>query len=161
MSIDGGAEILLGCRVSQLRLGLGPTVSEATEQNTLVLIIHNTSSQPCDLHGYPETVLWSNWTAALPFSYHHGGDEMLTVAYPHIVTLPAHGRAYAALNKNTCEAGQRHAAAVISLTPPGEDRALTLRLNHYPILGYCGPGQPGHTIDVSPVEPTFRDVLRY
>lgn len=159
-SIDGGAEILLDCSASQLRLGIGPEVSEATQQNTLVLVIHNTSAQPCDLDGYPRAILWSGRTAALPFGYHRGGDQMLTDAYPSIVTLPGHGGAYVALNKNTCEAGQRRAAAAISLTPPGEDGALILRLNRYPILGYCAPGQPGHTIDVSPVEPTFRDVLR-
>jgi hypothetical protein len=161
MSIDGGAEILLDCRSSQLRLGIGPEVSEATQQNTLVLIIHNISAQPCDLDGYPQAVLFDTRMAALPFGYARGGDQMLTIQPPRIVTLPARGEAYLGLNKNTCVYPDRRIGAFISLRPPGEDRALTLRLGRYPLLDYCGPGDPGHTIDLSPVEPTFRDVLRH
>jgi hypothetical protein len=122
-------------------------------------MIHNISPGACDLDGYPQSVLVDARMAPLPFSYRQGGDVMLTRAYPRIVTLPAGGAAYLALNKNTCVAGERRMAAFISLTPPGEDQALTLRLGRYPILGYCGPGDPGHTIDLTPIEANFHRLL--
>jgi hypothetical protein len=36
---------------------------------------------------------------------------------------------------------------------------LQQRLRTYPVLGYCGGSDPGHVVDMSPVEMTAQAVL--
>jgi hypothetical protein len=36
---------------------------------------------------------------------------------------------------------------------------LSLTTARYPAVGYCPPGDPGHTVNVTPVEPSLRSVL--
>jgi len=43
--------------------------------------------------------------------------------------------------------------------PPNDYQSLSFYKPRYPILDYCRVGDPGHTVDVSPVEPTLRGVL--
>ena len=45
------------------------------------------------------------------------------------------------------------------MIPPNDYQPLTSTKPRYPILSYCPAGDPGHTVDVSPVEPTLRDIL--
>jgi Protein of unknown function (DUF4232) len=139
----------------------GPRVSEATEQNTLVLVFRNISASACVMRGYPDIALADGAGRRLPFSYHRHGDQMLTSAPPEVTTLAPGGQAYSAVNKNTCEAFSRHSAASAEVTPPGQHQPLLVRLHHYPILGYCGPGEPGHAIDIAPVEPTMEALLAH
>ena len=57
---------------------------------------------------------------------------------------------------------QRHyyrAAHIFQVIPPNDYQALSFAKPRYPILAYCRAGDPGHTVDVSPVEPTLRDIL--
>jgi hypothetical protein len=36
---------------------------------------------------------------------------------------------------------------------------LSLTTARYPAVGYCPPGDPGHTVNVTPVEPSLHGVL--
>ena len=125
-----------------------------TEQATRLLVLRNLSSDPCKLDGYPNIGLLDAGGATLPFSYHDGGDQMITRARPTAVDLRPHGAAYVAINKNSCVNFTRLNAARVRVTPPGSESAISLKLARYPVLNYCGPGTLGHTIDVTPVEPT-------
>ena len=147
------------CRLSQLQLAAGPRISEATEQNTLVLVFRNVSATACDMRGYPRIALADGSGRRLSFVYRQGGDQMLTSAPPGLVRLPPGGYAYSALNKNSCVSFAQSGAAQAEVTTPGQHEPLVLTLPHYPILGYCGPRDPGHTIDLAPVEPTSEGVL--
>jgi Protein of unknown function (DUF4232) len=142
------------CQPAQLRLSAGPRVSEESEQNTVLLVLRNVSETSCELRGYPRIELLDAAGAKLAFQYLRHGDQMLTNSRPGPVRLRAGATAYSAINKNTCELGQTQLATRIVVTTPGSSRPLTLRLPRYPELGYCGPGQPGHVIDITPVEPT-------
>jgi Protein of unknown function (DUF4232) len=142
------------CQPAQLRLAAGPRVSEATEQNTVLLVLRNVSRTSCELRGYLRIELLDAAGAKLAFRYLRHGDQMLTSSRPRLVTLRTGAAAYSAINKNTCEFGQTRLARGIAVTTPGSSRALTLRLPRYPELGYCGPDEPGHVIDIAPVEPT-------
>ena len=147
------------CRSLQLRVALGPLVSEATQQNTVILGFRNVSSTTCDLRGYPSIVLSDSSRAALPFAYHHGGDQMLTRRPPTLVVVRPGAVVYAAFNKNSCVMLASHSAVGGEVTPPGSSQPLAFDLQHYRILDYCPAGDPGHVVDVSPVEPTRRDVM--
>ncbi len=147
------------CRSTQLQLSAGPRVSERTQQHTLLLVFRNVSATECVLRGYPAITLVDSAGHRLDFSYRRRGDQMLTSARPGLVTLPPGGLAYSAINKNACVSFAARSAASADVTPPGQREPLVLKLARYPILDYCGVGDPGHTIDIAPVEPTSADVM--
>jgi hypothetical protein len=146
------------CLPSQLRLAVGPRISEATQQNTLLLVFRNVSATGCAMRGYPGIALTDRTGARLALRYRRHGDQMITRMSPVLVPLPPDAVAYSAINQNTCTTFERRAVRV-EVIPPGGHEALALRLPAYPILGYCGPGVPGHVIDIAPVEPTAPAVL--
>lgn len=121
-------------------------------------MLRNVSATGCDLRGYPGIALASTKGAGRPFSYRRRGDQMLTSRPPRLVPVPPGAAAYTAINKITCAAAEvtpvTGIAIRIQVTPPGDDRPLTLTLPCYPILGYCGSGDPGDVIDIAPVTPT-------
>jgi len=51
------------------------------------------------------------------------------------------------------------AMARLRVIPPGDHHPLTAVLPAYPELGYCGLGDPGHVVDISPAEPTIQAVF--
>ncbi len=147
------------CQSRQLRVTLGPLVSEATEQNTVILEFRNVSATTCDLRGYPSIVLSDSSGAVLPFAYHRGGDQMLTSKPPTLEVLRPGAIAYAAFNKNSCVMYASRSAVGGDVTPPGSSQPFAFDLRHNRILDYCPAGDPGHVVDISPVEPTSRAVM--
>jgi Protein of unknown function (DUF4232) len=147
------------CQSRQLRVALGPLVSEATEQNTVILEFRNISATTCDLRGYPSIMLSDSSGAALPFAYHQGGDQMLTSKPPTLDVLRPGAIAYTAFNKNSCVMYALRSAVGGEVTLPGSSQAFAFDLRHYRILDYCPAGDPGHVVDISPVEPTRRAVM--
>jgi len=154
-SVSGGS-LTAGpfCKVSQLRLYAGTKVSEMTEQDTRLLILHNISTRGCDLHGYPSITLLDSRGAVLGFRYRRRGDQELTGAAPARVAVPVNHRAYFALNKTACVARAKALAGKLVVTVPHARGKLTLKLALYPLLDYCAAPDPGHTIDVTPIEQT-------
>lgn len=148
-----------GCSSSQLRLSIGPHVPEATQQNTLLILLTNVSAARCSLDGYPGIALSASSGPALRFTYRRSGDQTLTSALPTRIWLRPGAVAYLGINKETCTARQTVVAQRIRVTPPGDRRPIAVRLPAYPMLGYCGPGDPGHVIDITPAEPSFQAVL--
>jgi hypothetical protein len=149
------------CRSAQLQLSAGPRISEATQQDTLLLVFRNVSAAECVMRGYPAITMADSAGHQLDFSYSRHADQMLSSAPPELVTLPPRGFAYSAVNKNTCVGFASRSAASADVTPPGQREPLVLKLPHYPILGYCGASDPGHTIDIAPVEPKSADLLAH
>lgn len=143
------------CTTSQLRLKLGPLVSEKTEQHTAAFALRNLHARACSLIGYPTVTLLDSAGRLLPFAYGHRGDQMITGAAPDTVRLPGGGSAYFALNKNACVSFTRRASTQIRVALPASRGNLSLRLPHYPLLDYCPAGDPGNGITVSPIEPTL------
>jgi hypothetical protein len=144
------------CAPSQLRLTLGPLVSEKTEQHTAAFVLANVARGSCRLDGYPTVTLVDGAGTPLRFAYGHRGDQMITAAGPEPVNVAAGGSAYFELNKNACVSFTRRQAAEIHVRLPGSNGSLSLRLPHYPLIDYCPPGDPGDGITLSPLEPTLR-----
>jgi hypothetical protein len=144
------------CRPQQLRLQNGPRVSEKTQQETAIFVLRNASSRRCELDGYPDVALWTAHGRYLPFRYRQHGDQMLTSAKPHQVTLAPGGHAYFGINKNACVGRSTASARYLTMFPLGQ---LHQTLNKYPVLGYCDIHDPGHVVDISPFETTVRAVL--
>jgi hypothetical protein len=142
------------CTTSQLRLKLGPLVSEKTEQHTAAFVLNNLERNACTLDGYPTVTLLDSAGRVLPFAYGHRGDQMITAAPPTAVHVPGGGAAYLELNKNACISYTTRRATMIRVGLPDSQGSLLLRLPHSPLIDYCPAGDPGDAITLSPIEPT-------
>jgi hypothetical protein len=158
------------CRLSQFAVSLGPYVSEATGQHTLALRLANRGSRTCVLDGYPRVMLYDA-AGAIPFVIRHGGDQMISSRPPKPVVVRPGGRAFVVINKYRCDrgavpgtrgtrririsSGTRAAAGSASITF-GDLHTIPMP---YRIPDYCGRGDPGSTLAVSPFVGTVRAAL--
>lgn len=149
----------VACQPAALQLAHGRPMSQATQQELLIFTLTNVSGTGCDLRGYPGLALLTAAGRLLPFHVRWGGDEMLTSTRPVLVPLAPGGTAYLGINKNACVRHYYRAAHIFQVIPPNDYQALSYYKPGGPILDYCRAGDPGHTVDVSPVEPTLFDVL--
>jgi hypothetical protein len=66
------------------------------------------------------------------------------------------------INKYRCDLEDKAAAGAVQLIPPGDAMPLQLALSPSAIsLAYCGPGDPGSIVSVSPVASTLRETLAH
>ena len=156
-----GSEAATACRMSAFRLRLGPWISEATGQHTLALRLVSQSASSCVLKGYPSVTL-SDRAGPVPFLIRHGGDQMITSRPPtRVLVRPGRG-AFVLMNHYRCDRGDLRATTVVKIGLRGHTRReiATLRLTDpYRMPNYCGPGDPGSVLTVSPFEPTLRSAF--
>ena len=136
----------------------GGQISEATGQNTLGLYLTNKSGTTCHMVGYPGVSFVDSSGEPIPFVYRRGGDQMVTSKAPQIVNLPAGAIAYVEVNKYRCDLGVKDQATTLDLILPNTSASLTLPLTTpgQPGIAYCGTGDPGSIVDITPVEPTVQ-----
>ena len=150
------------CRSSDLELEAGPPVSEPTGQHTISLALINRSPSSCLLLGYPRLTLRDTSGEALPFEYRHQGDQVVTSAAPRQFELAPGASAYATLNKYRCDLGDQSLASSLQLQLPGDPTTLSLSLpSGLGVFGYCGAGDPGSIVSISPLEASFRATLSH
>lgn len=150
------------CRAAQLALGFGEPVSEPTGQHTLSLTLTNRSTGSCSLFGYPTVNEFDAAGAVLPFVYQDHGDQVVTASAPKRVELSPGGVAFVTLNKYRCDLGDRSLVSNVQLRLPDDDTPLELFLSASRTtvsLGYCGVGDPGSVVSVSPIAPTFEATI--
>jgi hypothetical protein len=152
------------CRSGDLNLAIDPVgVSEASGQNTIVFLLTNRGSSHCRLYGYPAVKLLAENGHALPFRFETRGDMMLTTAKPVPIELAPGATAFGAVNKYRCDLGDKGRATRIEVVAPGETGALATGLGVWATVGYfgyCGPGDPGSTVDIAPIVTTRARLLR-
>lgn len=150
------------CAPSLLQLSLGDPISEPTGQHSLALTLTNRSDATCVLFGYPTVTLLAGQGTVLPFDYRHAGDQVVTGRLPTRVVVPPGVRAYVTINQYRCDLGVRGQVTIVRLTPPADSTPLQLALTPADrSLGYCGPGDPGSVLAVSPVASTFLDTMAH
>lgn len=142
--------------MEQLAVTWGGRVSEPTGQNTLALSITNTSKTGCYLFGYPNLVVKDSAGRVLPFQYARTGDQVVTAAAPTHVDLAPGATAYVGVNKYRCDTTDLMSSSEVLLTPPDATSTLRLAIDGDVALDYCGPGDPGSIVHVSPMEPSYR-----
>ena len=142
------------CRADRLRLGHGPFVSAATGQNPFVFRLTNGGTKRCWLKGFPSVALANSRGRAQPFVITHRGDQMVRAVVPRTVWLRPNRSAFFMLNKYRCDLGFSRAQLIrqVRVRIPGRirRRTLTLTLRRWPQIGYCGRGDAGSTVAVSP-----------
>ena len=150
-----GAGPVAVCGVRGLALKAGGRVTPKTMQLPLALELVNRGTAACTLEGYPQVQMRSSSGALYGFSYRDHGDAEVTASRPGVVTLRPGGAAWVLLNKTPCIGSvDGRLAREVWLMAPGTKGFLRLRLANVVFFDYCGPNDPGHTIDVSPLEPT-------
>ncbi|HEV2014169.1 MAG TPA: DUF4232 domain-containing protein [Candidatus Dormibacteraeota bacterium] len=147
------------CSAGQLAVRWGGLFGEPTGQHTVPLTISNISTNGCYLSGYPQVAFADSAGRVLPLQYQTTGDQVVTSAPPRHVDLAPHGLAYVTVNKYRCDTTDLVQASSLRLTPPGLTSSFDVSLAENASMDYCGPGDPGSTVHVSPVEPNFSDTL--
>jgi hypothetical protein len=142
-----------------MRLAAGPPAK--TMQHPALFALVNRGANACALEGYPRIRLHSVGGTRYPFAYRDGGDQEVTASAPTRVTLRAGATAWVLINKNTCVLNNHgRIAREIDLAPPGSGTSLHLPLASAQFgYDYCPSPDPGHRIEVSPVEPTVARTL--
>ncbi len=150
------------CGMSVLTLGIGPEISEATGQNTLALRLVNRMATSCFLKGYLNVVAYDR-RGMIPFTVRHGGDQMITPRRPTRVVVRRNRAAFVLLNHYRCDRGNLREATSLRIRLKGitDTESTSLKIaGPYRTLSYCGRGDPGSILTVSPFEPTIRAALR-
>ena len=158
------------CRLSRFVVSVGPYVSEATGQHTLALRLLNRGSVTCVLDGYPRVTLYDPG-GAIPFVVRTGGDQMISSEPPKPMKIPSGGHAFVVMNKYRCDRGAAPGSRgtrriTISTGPRAAESASIIFENRraipmpYRIPDYCGKGDPGSTLTVSPFVGTVAAALR-
>lgn len=153
---SAGGGPLASCAPAQLALGKGPSYGLAgTGVETLVL--HNVSSRPCTLAGYPSVSLLgpggsaTNMTASPePPGFVAGPPYSDQPFAPRLVTIPPDQSAFFVLNVSDIRASGAppcETAAEVSVVPPGSSAPLTLTTP----ISVCYTGDAGYHAGISPV----------
>jgi Protein of unknown function (DUF4232) len=146
--------------MAELALALGPNISPPTGQHPLSVRLINRGRSACLLFGYP-TIELRDRAGTIPFLIRHGGDQVVTSRRPARVLVRVGRAAFVVLNKYRCDLGDIRSARTLYLGLP--DRPKTGRGSVAIPRGwiqYCGKGDPGSNVSVSPFEPTLRAPLR-
>jgi hypothetical protein len=115
----------------------------------------------CIFNGYPQVALYDH-AGLIPFRIRNGGDQMITHHRPTRFVVRPGGNAWVALNNYRCDLGNKRAATSARIGPAAPAlgaAAFVAILNPYRRLEYCGEGDPGSVLTVSPFEPTLRAAL--
>jgi hypothetical protein len=137
-------------------------MSEKTGQNTLALRLVNRGVVTCLVSGYPNLTAYDR-RGVIPFSVSHGGDQMLNSRPPTRVVVRRNHAAFVLLNHYRCDLRNKRTATRVRIRLAGvtSTESVTVQI---PVannrLHYCGKGDPGSVLTVSPFEPTIRAAMR-
>lgn len=113
----------------------------------------------CFLFGYPGISLVDVQGRVLPLDYSWTGDQVVTSRPPVHVDLPPGGLAYVTVNKYRCDTQDLIQASTVRLIPPDNFTALSMSIADNVSMDYCGEGDPGSVLHISPVEPSQEATL--
>jgi hypothetical protein len=111
------------------------------------------------VNGYPAIALVDTH-GRIPFTMKRGGDAMITSRASRAVAVRPGRAAFALVNKYRCDLGDLRVAIRIELGLGGNGvKRRALRIPRGFDLAYCGKGDPGSTVHVSPFEPSVAAAL--
>lgn len=147
------------CRTDELRVSFGETIQPASGYSPIVVAFTNRSTKTCSIQGYLTVSLYDSAGATLPFTFGHRETQEITGAAPHLVLVAPGAAAFGALDKYRCDIHTDGEVTTARLTPPNGGGALVLDLHRGPVWGYCGMGDPGSFVALTPIESTWRALL--
>jgi len=140
------------CSSAHLSLSQGLAVSAPSQNDMLLVTLTNISDTSCQLDGYPHVAFRDKSGRVLLFDYRQGGNRYLWVTHrsPATVQLAPRAVAYLLIDKTPCS-GASDQAVSLSIIPPGNTKPLPLTWTE-PFISYCGRGDLGHVVALSPIE---------
>jgi hypothetical protein len=114
----------------------------------------NEGQTACYLFGYPRITLYDSQNHRLRLTYKRQGDQDVTSSPPRRVDLAVKAYGFVMVNERRCDSGNKAVATTLRLIPPDDTNSITFDIEPLRQLSYCGSGDPGSTLDISPVEPT-------
>ena len=147
------------CRLSTFTVTFSEAdITEATGDNTLALRLRNTGREPCVLYGFPRIALFDG-QGKIPFRISHTGDQMVTARRPTRILVRPRRAAFVLVDKYRCDRGDLRPARTLRLGfVAGRSVGIRMQTRSY---AWCGPGDPGSWLTVSPYEPSIRAALRH
>jgi hypothetical protein len=127
-----------------------------------LLHLRNRTDAACSLSRRPRLLL-ADATGALPFAvtYHRRCVwQCSAIQQPGVqsrtVTVMGRRSVFVAFTKYRCDGHQYRSADSVRLRL---NATLVVALRDYPDLGWCGSGDPGSRLDLSPFEPTAPEAI--
>jgi hypothetical protein len=147
------------CRASQLAVSVGLDLSLPTGRRAFSLRLRN-RGPTCRSDGYPELTLLDRRREVLPIEVRQGGGMMVGSQPPRPVVVRPGGVAWIVFEQYRCDLGGGRAVGTALVRLPRTTEALRLRFAPgREELHFCGKGDPGSTVFVSPVVRTQRAAL--
>ena len=143
------------CDGTALSLEVVDAEGYGTGQTAVLMTLRNSGPTACTLKGYPRLTALDDAGAVLPFTIHNGGSQSVTNQQPETVMIRPGDSAFVTLGKYRCDVGEKALVQEVKVILPHAATPIVLdltTLGHR--LAYCGPGDPGSELAVSPVEPT-------
>jgi uncharacterized protein DUF4232 len=140
---------------------LSPSVKELsppTGLNPIAIRLTNVGD-PCTLRGYPSLIFVSTHMKRMNFHITHTADQVVRGDPPRRLTLQHGGSVWLAMDKYRCDSGDLSHVRFTAIHPQGTEGSVPVNAPRG--WGYCGPGDPGSTVVVSPFEPTLAATLRH
>ena len=149
------------CHASNLRIAPDARISAATGQNPVSFRLTNRSATPCVLNGYPRVVFLDDHGTRVPFVINYSGGQMVSSEAPRPVRVLPGRSAFFVLDKYRCDTGSKRAATAVSLRLPGDPTGepLLVATPDNRSVAFCGRGDPGSRISVSPFAPKLQDAM--
>jgi hypothetical protein len=85
---------------------------------------------------------------ALPFTFRHSDQEVTSQPPQSVLIMPGHA-GYILINTYRCDLGGQSVASVLDVELPSQPQTFRVSSNY----SYCGSGDPGSVVAVSPIEP--------
>lgn len=155
-------DVATTCGERSLTVTYDPSIYfEASGDRGDAFRIANTARIACILVGYPTVILMDPHGVVAPFRYTDGQGQYVTHRQPERVTLEVDGSAYVGIAKYRCDRRDSMSPSRLTMMLPGSARVSVPLSGRARSLDYCvgGPGDPGNTVAISPVEPTPYDVM--
>lgn len=143
------------CDGTALSLEVADAEGGGTGQTAVLMTVRNSGPTACMLRGYPRLTALDVSGKVLPFTIHYGGSQSVTNQQPEAVMIGPGGSAFVTFGKYRCDVGDKALVQEVKVILPNDAAPTVLdltALSHG--LAYCGPGDPGSELAVSPVEPT-------
>jgi N-acetylmuramoyl-L-alanine amidase len=147
---------LASCRLTNFALQFGAELSPATGQNPQALRLQNEGPR-CVLFGYPRVVVRDR-AGVIPVVINHRGDMHIGPRPPRQVDVRRGGHAFIVLNQYRCDLGTLRSANLVRLGPLRAWTQIRIKKAERQVH-YCGRGDPGSILTVSPFVARVRDAL--
>jgi N-acetylmuramoyl-L-alanine amidase len=145
------------CDLSRFTLAVTSWIPGGSGDSTFVLRLRNAGSA-CALYGYPRVIVRDR-RGAIPFSITHRGSGGIKPRPPQRFVVAHDEGAFVVLGQYRCDLDTLRKATVVQLRRGASSVTTTVR-DYYRQPHYCGVGDPGSVLAVSPFVQRISRALR-